>query len=87
MLRWLGAVECLFGFACARPHASPAAPSAAPDAAPAVVKSAPVAHAAPADDLIFLDMCDASGAVALSENVFVIAGGFRPNGLAILWEA
>lgn len=61
MLRSLGVASCLLSLACV------------PAAAPAVVKSAPVAHAAHPNDLIFRGMCDASGAVALSENVFVIA--------------
>lgn len=58
MLRSLGVASCLFSLACA------------PAAAPAVVAAAPAGRA---NDLVFQGMCDASGAVALSENVFVIA--------------
>ena len=78
MLRSLGYVSCLFSLACAHPS-TPAAPVAAespavPAAAPAVVAGAPVAGAgAAAGDLVFQGMCDASGAVALDDHVFVIA--------------
>lgn len=64
MLRSVVGAACLFGVACGR------APAAAPETKPPVVGSAP---ALAAGDLVFQGMCDASGAVALSENVFVIA--------------
>ncbi len=67
MLRSLGVAGCLISLACARAPAPAAVAPATPEPAPTRVS------ASHASDLVFQGMCDASGAVALGEHVFVIA--------------